>query len=104
MEVVAMLRGLHRRGPTYYSRIVVPTALVPKFGRREIWKSLKTAKRSQAEALHLKEAAHWAAAFAEAEQPANAGSALPRPAIRSAARKSRRWPSSSSRMQRHNSI
>jgi hypothetical protein len=55
MEDVAKLRGLHRRGPTYYSRIVVPMALVPKFGRREIWKSLKTAKRSEAEALHLNE-------------------------------------------------
>jgi hypothetical protein len=69
---VAKLRGLHRRGPTYYSRIVVPTALVPKFGRREIWKSLKTGKRSQAKALHLKEAAHWAAAFAEVECPLGA--------------------------------
>ncbi len=76
MEDVAKLRGLHRRGPTYYSRIVVPTALVPRFGRREIWKSLKTAKRSEAEALHLKEAAYWAAAFAEAEQPAGTGAPL----------------------------
>ncbi len=74
---MAKLRGLHRRGPTYYSRIVVPTALAPKFGRREIWKSLKTAKLSEAEALHLREAAQWAAAFAEAERPAGADRPLP---------------------------
>jgi len=42
-------------GQPTYSCIVVPMALVPKFGRREIWKGLKTAKRSEAEALHLKE-------------------------------------------------
>ncbi|MDP9421221.1 MAG: hypothetical protein M3Q19_00015 [Pseudomonadota bacterium] len=57
----------------------MPTALVPKFGRREIWKILKTAKRSEAETLHLKEAAYWAAAFAEAERPDNNGTALPSP-------------------------
>ena len=66
---MAKLRGLHRRGPTYYSRIVVPSALVLKFGRREIWKSLRTSKRSEAEALHLKEAAFWSAAFAQAQYP-----------------------------------
>jgi integrase len=69
MNDVAKLRGLHRRGPTYYSRIVVPSALVLKFGRREIWKSLRTSKRSEAEALHLKEAAFWSAAFAQAQYP-----------------------------------
>jgi hypothetical protein len=74
---VAKLRGLHGRGQTHYSRSVVPTALVPKFGRREIWKSLKTGKRSAAEALHLKEAAYWAAAFAEAEQADITGGPLP---------------------------
>ena len=40
---------------------------MPKFGRREIWKSLGTSRRSDAEALHLKEAAYWAAAFTQAE-------------------------------------
>jgi integrase len=66
---VAKLRGLHIRGKTYYSRVIVPTALVPRFGRGQIWKSLRTSNRSEAEALHLKEAAFWAAAFAQAEQP-----------------------------------
>lgn len=76
---MAKLRGLHRRGQIYYSRIVVPTGLVPKFGRREIWRSLKIAKRSEAEALHLKEAAYWAAAFAEAERPNSSGTSLTSP-------------------------
>jgi len=67
MKDVAKLRGLQLRGKTYYSRVVVPGALVPRFGRKEIWKSLGTSKRSEAEALHLKEAAQWAAAFAEVE-------------------------------------
>ncbi|WP_156500329.1 DUF6538 domain-containing protein [Croceicoccus bisphenolivorans] len=65
---MAKPRGLQLRGRTYYSRIVVPTALVPKFGRREILKSLKTKDRREAEALHLKEAADWTAAFVEAER------------------------------------
>lgn len=68
VEDVAKLRGLHLRGKTYYSRIVVPSALVQHFGRKQIWKSLGTSRRSTAEALHLREASHWAAAFAEAEQ------------------------------------
>lgn len=68
---MAKLRGLHQRGQTYYARIIVPTALVPKFGRREVWKSLGTSKRSEAEALHLKEAAFWAAAFAQSEHSTN---------------------------------
>ncbi|RVQ68949.1 site-specific integrase [Croceicoccus ponticola] len=65
---MAKPRGLQLRGRTYYSRIVVPTALIPKFGRREILKSLKTKDRREAEALHFNEAAHWAAAFVEAER------------------------------------
>ena len=76
---MAKLRGLHLRGKTYYSRVIVPTALVERFGRREIWKSLGTSKRSEAEALHLKEAAFWAAAFAQAEQPSQ-NATLPAPA------------------------
>lgn len=79
MNDVAKLRGLHRRGPTYYSRIVVPSALMPKFGRREIWKSLRTSKRWEAEALHLKEAAIWSAAFAEAQHPASGSAIQPSP-------------------------
>lgn len=74
VEDVAKLRGLHLRGKTYYSRVVVPAALVQHFGRKEIWKSLGTSKRSTAEALHLWEASHWAAAFAEAEQRTNTNS------------------------------
>ena len=74
---MAKLRGLHLRGNTYYSRVVVPTALVGRFGRREIWKSLRTSGRSNAEALHLREASHWAAAFAEAEHGMNIPSPLP---------------------------
>ena len=62
---MAKLRGLQLRGRTYYSRIVVPKELVPRFGRREIWKSLRTSKRTKAEALHLQEAL-WSAAFMEA--------------------------------------
>ncbi|MCH8614869.1 hypothetical protein LZ016_01945 [Sphingomonas sp. SM33] len=77
---MAKLRGLHLRGKTYYSRIVVPTALVARFGRKQIWKSLGTSRRSDAEALHLREAGRWAAAFAEAQRaavvPSPAASAL----------------------------
>lgn len=65
---MARLRGLLRRGNTYYSRIVVPAHLAHLFGRREIWKSLRTSIRRDAEALHLQEASTWAAAFAEADK------------------------------------
>ena len=64
---MAKIRGLQQRGRTYYSRIVVPKALVPHFGRSEILKSLRTTHRSEAEALHLEHGAQWAAAFAEVE-------------------------------------
>lgn len=67
---MAKLRGLHLRGKTYYSRVIVPTDLVARFGRDQIWKSLKTSNRSDAEALHLQQAAHWSAAFAEAGRDA----------------------------------
>ena len=50
----------------YYSRVLVPKALVPKFNKTQIWKSLGTSDRDEAEALHLKEAANWKAAFVEA--------------------------------------
>ncbi len=64
---MAKIRGLQQRGRTYYSRIVVPKALVSHFGRHEVLKSLRTTKRRDAEALHLEHAAYWAAAFAEAQ-------------------------------------
>lgn len=62
---MAKPRGLHLRGSIYYSRILVPKALVAKFGRSQIWRSLGTSDRDEAEALHLKEAAKWKAAFVE---------------------------------------
>lgn len=65
---MAKIRGLQRRGRTYYSRIVVPKAFVPHFGRSEILKSLRTTHRADAEALHLEHAAHWTVAFAEVER------------------------------------
>lgn len=39
---------LHRRNATYYMRAIVPSELVKKLGRAEIWKSLRTSDRSQA--------------------------------------------------------
>lgn len=69
MDDVAKLRGLHLRGKVYYSRVTVPRALVSRLGRSQIWKSLHTSVRGDAEALHLKEAAFWAGAFAEMSRP-----------------------------------
>lgn len=70
---MAKPRGLHLRGSVFYSRVLVPKALVAKFGRTQIWKSLGTSNMDEAEALHLKEAAHWKAAFFEAAQMAARG-------------------------------
>ena len=65
---MAKPKGLHLRGSVYYSRVLVPKALVAKFGRTQIWKSLGTSNRDEAEALHLKEGAKWKAAFVETAQ------------------------------------
>ncbi len=76
---MAKIRGLQRRGRVYYSRIVVPKALVPHFGRSEILKSLRTTHRSEAEAAHLEHAAQWAAAFAEVERNSQSHDNTPSP-------------------------
>ena len=55
MEQAARIRSLQKRNETFNSRVVIPTALVPKFGCREILKSLRTKNRLEAIALHRKE-------------------------------------------------
>lgn len=65
---MAKPKGLILRGSVWYSRVGVPKELVAHFGRREIWKSLGTSNRNEAEALHLREAANWKAAFVEASR------------------------------------
>ncbi len=60
--------GLHLRGSVWYSRVGVPKELFSRFGRREIWKSLGTSNKAEAEALHLREVANWKAAFIEARR------------------------------------
>jgi len=69
MNQMAKPKGLALRGAVYYSRVIVPKMLIPRFGRKQIWKSLGTSDKDEAEALHLKEAAHWKAAFVEAGKP-----------------------------------
>ncbi|WP_395000397.1 DUF6538 domain-containing protein [Sphingomonas sp.] len=61
MEDVAKIPGLQLRGRIYYSRVIVPSALAARFGRRQIWKSLGTSERSQAVPLHFQNAASAAA-------------------------------------------
>ncbi|MDG2002784.1 MAG: hypothetical protein P8J20_05575 [Novosphingobium sp.] len=91
---MAKIRGLQCGSRTYYSRIVVPRALVSHFGRSEILKSLRTTNRTEAKALHLKHEAHWAAAFAEAERdcqtdtgPASSGQHLSEEEVKALARR-----------------
>jgi integrase len=69
MDQMAKPKGLALRGAVYYSRVIVPKTLILRFGRKQIWKSLGTSDKDEAEALHLKEAAYWKAAFVEAGKP-----------------------------------
>jgi integrase len=69
MDQMAKPKGLTLRGSVYYSRVIVPKTLIARFGRKQIWKSLATSDKDEAEALHLKEAAYWKAAFVEAGKP-----------------------------------
>ena len=39
---------LHRRGAVYYLRASIPTDLCSLIGRREVWRSLKTADKAEA--------------------------------------------------------
>ena len=41
-------RWLHKRGRVYYLRALVPSALVPFVGKKEIWKSLRTSSKPEA--------------------------------------------------------
>ena len=68
VEQVAKIPGLQMRGRIYYSRIVVPLDLVHKFGREQVWKSLQTKDRREAEVRHHEEVAKWKAAFLEAKR------------------------------------
>jgi hypothetical protein len=78
MEDVAKPKGLHLRGAVYYSRVTVPKELIGRFGRKQIWKSLGTANKDEAEALHLREIANWKAAFVEARRAnSSTGKATP---------------------------
>ena len=65
---MAKPKGLVLRGSVWYSRVRVPNELIARFGRKEIWKSLCTSNRNEAEALQLREAANWKAAFVEASR------------------------------------
>ncbi len=65
---MARVKGLILRGSSFYSRVLVPKQLNSAFGRDQIWKSLGTCDRSEAEALHLQHVAKWKAAFVEASR------------------------------------
>lgn len=65
---MARVKGLILRGSSFYSRVLVPKSLVLAFGRDQIWKSLGTSDRTEAEALHLQHVAKWKAAFIEASR------------------------------------
>lgn len=65
---MAKIPGLLLRRRTYYSRIFVPKDLLSSFDRDQIWESLGTADRREAEVLHLQKSAYWKAAFIEARK------------------------------------
>jgi integrase len=68
MSDMARVKGLILRGSSFYSRVLVPKPLILAFGRDQIWKSLATSDRTEAEALHLQHVAKWKAAFVEASR------------------------------------
>lgn len=59
------LTGLARRNGIYYYRTRIPKDLVEHFGRKEVWVSLGTAARVEAETRARVEAGKWGGAFAQ---------------------------------------
>jgi len=55
---------LMRRGNTFYSRVQVPLRLQPLFGRKEVFKSLRTSDPEEAKLLSLKVAGELKKMFA----------------------------------------
>ena len=55
---------LHQRSGVFYLRAIVPTDLIDTLGKREIWRSLRTSQRAEADGLIQAEAAKVQLEFA----------------------------------------